>query len=59
LAVGSELDIEIVRHYGLPFVTRGVVLRAAAAEPGHYVVGLRFTGPQFPTYSSENTGISG
>jgi hypothetical protein len=55
VAVGAELDIEILRHYGLPFTTTGQVLRATRAGPGRYTLGVRFTGPQFPTYSSEIT----
>ena len=55
LAVGAEIEIEIFRHYGLPFATRGQVLRATQSELDRYSVGVRFTGPQFPTYSSEIT----
>ena len=58
LGVGTELEIEIFRHIvgSLPFLTRGMVLRVAAAEGRQFSVGVRFTGPQFPTYTSESTG---
>ena len=69
LDLGAEVEIEIFRRVpgtaGVrPFLTRGVVLRAAPATPADatglsmndlYAVGIRFTGPQFPTYASENT----
>ena len=57
LAVGGQLDIEIFRHVpgSAPFATKGMVLRVAGAEPHQFAVGVRFTGPQFPTYSSEIT----
>jgi len=57
VAVGSELEIEIFRHVpgSAPFATKGMVLRVTPAEPGQFSVGVRFTGPQFPTYSSEIT----
>jgi c-di-GMP-binding flagellar brake protein YcgR len=57
-AVGTELDIEIIRHLTgsqSSFLTRGVVLRAIEEEPGRFRVAVRFIGPQFPTYSSEST----
>ena len=58
LAVGAELDIEIIRHITgsqSTFQTRGVVLRIAPDQPDGFAVGVRFIGPQFPTYSSEST----
>jgi len=62
LNVGAELDIEILRHLpgraGLIFLTRGIVVRSAPAGPpgeDHYLIGIQFTGPQFPTYASEET----
>jgi hypothetical protein len=59
LAVGAEVEIEIFRHVpgSAPFATKGMVLRVTAAEPRQFSVGVRFTGPQFPTYSSEITSI--
>jgi hypothetical protein len=57
LAVGAEVDVEIYRHIrsASPFITRGVVLRATPADPGQFAVGVRFTGPHFPIYTSETT----
>ena len=58
VAVGTELEIEIIRHITgsqSSFLTRGLVLRATPQEPERWLVAVRFTGPQFPTYSSENT----
>lgn len=60
LEVGSELEIEILRRVPgprghVPFLTKGLVMRAAPADPEHSLLGVRFTGPQFPTYSSEST----
>jgi hypothetical protein len=57
-AAGSELDIEIIRRSlgafaPAPFLTRGEVVRQFTAEDGTRMVGVRFIGPQFPTYSSE------
>ena len=64
LDLGAELDIEIHRRLpsrgGLsPFLTRGVVLRSAPAGEDRYTIGIHFTGPQFPTYASENTENKG
>jgi hypothetical protein len=58
VAVGAELDIEIVRHITgsqSSFLTRGLVLRAKQEAPDRMLVAVRFIGPQFPTYSSEST----
>ena len=60
LEIGAELAIEILRRVpgrgGLvPFLTQGVVLRTVKLEMEKHHVGIRFTGPQFPTYSSENS----
>ena len=62
LELGTELEIEIERRIPgrgevSPFLTQGVVLRAAPTGDGLYAVGVRFTGPQFPTYASESTTI--
>jgi c-di-GMP-binding flagellar brake protein YcgR len=56
--VGSELEIEIYRRsagaFGqAPFLTRGEVMRQFEADDGTRMIGVRFVGPQFPTYSSE------
>ena len=58
-AVGSELDLEIYRRGAgplahSPFLTRGEVMRIFDAEDGSRMVGVRFIGPQFPTYSPES-----
>lgn len=58
--VGSELEIEIFRRsagaFGqTPFQTRGEVVRQFDGEDGMRMIGVRFIGPQFPTYSSEGT----
>ena len=60
LEVGSELELEIMRRVpgrgGVsPFLTQGVVQRVAKAEDDRQIVGIQFTGPQFPTYSSESS----
>ena len=58
IAVGAELDIEIIRHLTgsqSSFLTRGMVLRATEEAPDRTLVAVRFIGPQFPTYSSEST----
>ena len=60
VAMGSELELEILRRpvpraAPTPFLTKGVVLRVIQVEPDQYNIGIRFTGPQFPTFSSENT----
>ena len=70
LDVGAAVEVEILRRVpgpaGVsPFLTQGVVMRCvpgAPADPASgsandlYSVGIQFTGPQFPTYASENTG---
>ena len=58
--IGSELELEILRpgvgrRPPTPFLTKGVVLRAIHTGPDQYTVGVQFTGPHFPTYSSEGT----
>ena len=58
IAVGSEVEIEIVRHItgsSNTFTTRGLVLRTAEEAPERYFIAVRFIGPQFPTYSREST----
>ncbi len=60
LKIGSELELEILspgvgRRPPTPFLTTGVVLRAVNNGLGQYTVGIQFTGPHFPTYSSETT----
>jgi len=60
LKIGSELELEILRpavgrRPPTPFLTKGVVLRAIDTGAGQYTVGVQFTGPHFPTYSSETT----
>ena len=57
---GSELELEILRpgvgrRAPTPFLTKGVVLRAINTGPDQYKVSVEFTGPHFPTYSSETT----
>lgn len=58
--LGAELDVEIHRRApgrisAAPFLTKGEVLRITRGDGDLYMLGLRFTGPQFPTYSSETT----
>ena len=60
VAVGAELEIEILRRVPgragrTPFLTKGVVMRATQLEPDLYALGIQFTGPRFPTYSSEES----
>lgn len=60
IEIGSELEIEIHRNpvgrrVWSPFLTSGVVLRAAKAGEDQYNIGVRFTGPHFPTFSAEDT----
>ena len=69
LETGADLEVEILRRVPgpagtSPFVTQGVVLRAVPASgpdrttpPANdlYAVAIQFTGPHFPTYSSEST----
>ncbi len=60
VAIGAELEVEIHRNpvgrrAGTPFLTTGEVLRMVPAGENQYNVGVRFTGPQFPTYSGEDT----
>ena len=63
LDLGAELEIEILRRIPgrepILFLTQGVVLRSAPVGEGHYTTGIHFTGPQFPTYASENTAAGG
>ncbi|HWP85148.1 MAG TPA: PilZ domain-containing protein [Terriglobia bacterium] len=59
IAEGAELNIEILRHLTgsqSSFQTRGQVVRTRQEAPEQFFVAVRFVGPQFPTYSSENTG---
>jgi hypothetical protein len=58
--MGSELEIEIYRRVPgprgeAPFLTKGVVARIIPLELDQYSIGIQFTGPHFPTYSSEST----
>ncbi len=60
IEIGTELEVEILRNpigrrVLSPFLTRGVVLRAAKAGEDQYNIGIQFTGPQFPTFSGEDT----
>ena len=69
LEVGAELEVEILRHVpgpagAIPFETQGVVLRSVPAARANgarasgdevYSVAMQFTGPHFPTYTSEET----
>ena len=60
LAMGAELEVEILRRVPgrsepSPFFTQGVVMRVAKTADDRYAVGIQFTGPHFPTYSSEST----
>ena len=57
---GTELDLEILRRYSLyrppaPFLTTGVAVRVTPLDAERFEIGVRFTGPQFPSYSSEST----
>lgn len=57
--IGSEIEIEIYRRtagpFGTsPFLTRGEVVRQFDDPEGTRMIGIRFTGPQFPTYSPES-----
>jgi c-di-GMP-binding flagellar brake protein YcgR len=57
--VGSEMEIEIYRRNigalaQTPFLTRGQVVRVFDGEEGTRMVGVKFIGPQFPTYSPES-----
>ena len=61
---GAELEIEILRRIPgrgepTPFLTRGGVLRSVPVGEGHYTTAIHFTGPQFPTYASEDTSAGG
>ena len=58
VVVGAELEITIDRRIpgrttATPFLTRGVVMRVSQVQPDLYSIGIQFTGPHFPTYSSE------
>ncbi len=60
VAIGAELEVEIHRHPAgrrpaTPFLTTGEVMRMDNSGEDQYIVGVRFTGPQFPTYSGEDT----
>ena len=58
VAPGAELEIEIIRHITgsqSSFLTRGVVQRVSPENPDAWLLGVRFVGPQFPTYMSEST----
>jgi PilZ domain-containing protein len=58
VAFNSVLEIEIVRHSTgsqSSFLTTATVLRVIPVPPEGWTVGVRFIGPQFPTYSRENT----
>ena len=57
----AQLELEITRRTAArrspppPFFTTGAVLRAIKLEPAGWRICVQFTGPQFPTYASENT----
>lgn len=60
LEAGTELELEILRRFAAhrppaPFLTTGAVLRVVPLEPDRFEVSVRFTGPHFPSYSSETT----
>jgi len=60
LDIGSELELEILRPAAgrrppTPFLTKGVVVRAVKAEGDQYNIGVQFSGPRFPTYTSESS----
>ena len=60
LDLGAELEVEILRRIpgrreSSPFLTRGVVMRSDPSGEHQYTIGIHFTGPQFPTYASEDT----
>ena len=64
LDLGTELEVEILRRIPgrtepSPFLTRGVVMRSVPIDVERYMIGIQFTGPRFPTYSSENTTPGG
>jgi len=57
---GAELELEILRRFvahtpPTPFLTTGAVLRVVPLEQERFEVSVRFTGPHFPSYSSEST----
>lgn len=63
LEMGAELEVEIYRRVPgprgqVPFLTKGVVVRLVPAELDQFAVGVQFTGPQFPAYSSESTALA-
>src|ERR1700704_641501 len=58
--MGAELELEILRPSSgrrppAPFLTMGIVLRVSTAYSDQFIISVQFTGPQFPTYSSETT----
>ena len=60
VVIGVELEVEIHRNpvgrrVATPFLTTGEVMRMDNSGEDQYIVGVRFTGPQFPTYSGEDT----
>jgi len=64
LALGADVAIEILRRVPgpagtSPFVTQGVVMRCAPADPSAasdlFSIGIQFTGPHFPTYARESS----
>ena len=68
---GSELAVEILRHVpgpagAVPFETQGLVMRSVpvagsdgASGDERYTVGIQFTGPHFPIYTSEESEAEG
>ena len=57
---GASLEIEILRRplgrrEQPPFITTASVVRSSASNEGRHVVGVQFTGPQFPTFSGEDS----
>jgi hypothetical protein len=60
METGAELELEFLRRFAAhmqpaPFLTRGEVIRMVALEAERFEVSIRFTGPHFPSYSSEAT----
>jgi hypothetical protein len=63
LELGTPVDVEIMRRSAArrtpaPFVTQGVVLRVIDGGPEGFLIGIKFTGAQFPTFSSEGAPSS-
>jgi PilZ domain-containing protein len=60
METGSELELEFHRRFAAhiapaPFLTTGEVLRVVVLAPERFEISVRFTGPHFPSFSSEAT----